>query len=113
MTRATLAEHDGLPLRSASRHAHVCDLGYWEEREWIIIDLDADCYRLTVAGRNHAHGPICGNCAFWNFVNENRGRCLSRERCDAGRADAGITREYETCEAHINRAKSQSEHQEG
>lgn len=50
--RASLIEHDGLTFRTGSaRHAHPVDLANWYEKGWIRLDLEADCFRLTDAGR--------------------------------------------------------------
>lgn len=52
MARASLAEHDGLTFRTNSaRHAHPVDLTQWLENGLLRLDLEADCFRLTDAGR--------------------------------------------------------------
>lgn len=102
MKRATLAEHDGLPLRNAARQAHPCDLSYWRDRGWIAHDLDASCFRLTDTGRERTK-QNCGNCAAWRYRRENFGGCYSADRLDGdlSRGPADITHEYEFCEAWV------------
>ena len=110
--RAWLQEHDGLQLKAASRLAHPCDLAFWQDRGWITDDLNAGCIRLTAAGRDRI-AMTCGNCRAWHHIGENRGQCRSAERCDDGQAHAGITREYETCEAWIARPTPSPSGKEG
>lgn len=51
MTRATLAEIDGLSLKNTKRMPHPVDLSRWSDAGYIRIDLDDDCFRLTPSGR--------------------------------------------------------------
>ena len=96
--RRWLADHDALPLRQCADHAHVVDLGRWEDRGMVRIDVDASCYRLTEYGRQQAK-QSCGTCASWKQTGEhNFGQCWSPDRMDDDKQHAGITMEYDTCE---------------
>lgn len=101
--RATLAEHDALPFRPSARHAHPADLAHWQGRGWIRIDIDSDCFRLTDSGKARVR-QCCGTCASWDHLRDNYGDCRSPDRLDGQPGSAGVTYEYDVCEAWILRA---------
>lgn len=96
--RRWLADHDALPLVQCAHHAHTVDLTRWIDRGMAIIDVDASCFRLTSYGQRLAK-ESCGTCGSWKQTGENFGKCWSPDRMDDDKRHAGITHEYDTCEA--------------
>jgi hypothetical protein len=101
--RASLKEHDGLPLTDSKRKGNAVDLEIWRERDYITFDVECGVWRLKPAGRERT-AECCGVCRCWKDLmqRERRGECWSADSMEsAPTSPVAYTREYDVCEAFI------------